>query len=213
MPQNAVHIAATQNKWNKQTPSPLSELAQVLYPEVTSALIQFIDAHSFEYKVKKGTHLLKAGNICEYMYFIKKGALRSYIKNGKKEITTWITAENGMITSIRGFHLQQPSLENIQAIEDCELVGGAYTDLKYAYDHFIEMNVVGRRLLESYYIDADERAYILRLPKAELKYQHFIETHSHLANRIPLKYIASFLGITIETLSRIRSKLSKQTTS
>ena len=67
------------------------------------------------------------------------------------------------------------------------------------------MNIVGRKLLEQYYSEAEERAYISRIPNAGKRYRHFLDTKASLANRIPLKYIASYLGMTIETLSRIRS--------
>jgi CRP-like cAMP-binding protein len=188
--------------------SPLTDFVKQIYP-ASGELLKFIDDRSFTCSVGKGKYIIKAGELSRHLYLIRKGVIRAYIKDGNKEITTWITAENEIITSIRGFHLQQPSLENIQAIEDCELVGASYDDLQLIYEMFPEMNIVGRKLLEQYYIDAEERAYIARLSKASIKYDYFLDTKGHLANRIHLKYIASFLGMTIETLSRIRSKLGK----
>lgn len=76
------------------------------------------------------------------------------------------------------------------------------------YNQYPEFNITGRKILQHYYRDAEARAYIVRLTSAEKKYNHFIEKYNHLANRIPLKYIASYLGITIETLSRVRKKIS-----
>jgi CRP-like cAMP-binding protein len=194
-------------KWN--TPdghSPITTFAMQLYP-ISEAAIKYIDEHTFRISVKKGKHLLKSGEMCNYTYFIIKGAMRGYIKEAGKEITTWITSENEFATSIRGFHQHIPSFENIQTIEDCDLIGYHYEDLQYLYNNYIEMNIVGRKLLELYYSEAEERAYISRLPKASLKYDRFIATRGIIANRVKLKYIASYLGITIETLSRIRSKI------
>jgi CRP-like cAMP-binding protein len=85
-----------------------------------------------------------------------------------------------------------------------------FDDLENLYIKFPEFNFVVRKLLQKYYRDAEGRAYIARLTNAETKYRHFIRNHSHLANRIPLKYIASFLGITLETLSRVRKKISSR---
>lgn len=196
----------SQQKWNTANGrSPLGLFAQQVHP-VSEALLDFIDENSFNCTINKGKHLLKEGEISGHLYLILKGAMRSYIKEGTKDITTWINVENEIITSIRGFHLQQPSLENIQAIENCELVGASYESLQYLYENFPEMNIVGRKLLEQYYMDAEERVYMGRISTASTKYKHFINTQGHIANRIPLKYIASFLGMTIETLSRIRSK-------
>jgi CRP-like cAMP-binding protein len=201
---------ATLEKWN--TPdghSPLVNFIKNIYP-INDEIVNYIDKSTFRYSIGKGKHLVKSGELCNYIYLIQKGILRGYVKEGTKEITTWITDENQLITSIRGFHKQIPSIKNIQAIEDCELIGMHYDDLQYLYDHFLEMNIAGRKLMEQYYSDAEERAFISRLPKAMGKYTRFIDTNGALANRIQLKYVASYLGITIETLSRIRGKLNKK---
>jgi CRP-like cAMP-binding protein len=192
--------------WEKEGGlSPLAAFVNYIHP-VSSEVTRYINQHSIPKQVERGEYLLKTGEICRHIYFIRKGAIRGFIKEGAKEVTTWITAENEMVTSIRGLSLQEPSLENIQAIEHCDLVAAPFESLQYLYEHHIEMNIVGRKLLEQYYRDAEERAFISRIPNAGKRYQHFLETKSNLANRIPLKYIASYLGMTIETLSRIRSK-------
>jgi CRP-like cAMP-binding protein len=185
--------------------SPLATFVNHVHP-VSDEATKFINQHSFPQQVERGSYLLKAGEIAKHIYFIRKGAIRGFMKEGTKEVTTWITAENEMVTSIRGFSLQEPSLENLQAIERCDLVVATYESLQYLYNTFVEVNIVGRKLLERYYRDAEERAYISRIPNAAKRYRHFLETKSDLSNRIPLKYIASYLGMTIETLSRIRSK-------
>jgi CRP-like cAMP-binding protein len=196
----------TEEQWEKGVgQSPLAAFVNYVHP-VSDEATSFINQHSYLQHVERGSYLLRAGEVCRHLYFIRKGAIRGYIKEGTKEITTWITAENEMVTSIRGMSLQEPSLENIQAIEHCDLVVATYESLHYLYENYIEVNIVGRKLLEQYYRDAEERAFISRIPNAAKRYYHFLETKSDLANRIPLKYIASYLGMTIETLSRIRSK-------
>lgn len=185
--------------------STLACFVKKIYP-VSEEAINYINQHSFVKEVERNDFLLKAGEVCQHLYFIRKGVIRAYIKEGKKDITTWITTENEIVTSIRGFDLQQPSLENMQAVEDCDLVGIDHSALQYLYEHYLEMNIVGRKLLEQYYRDAEERAYICRIPNAGKRYEHFLKTKGELANRIPLKYIASYLGMTIETMSRIRGK-------
>lgn len=185
--------------------SPLASFVKQIYP-VSDQVVNYINVHSFPRQASRGEYLLSAGEVSQHLFFIKKGAVRGFVKEGVKEITTWITAENELVTSIRGLKRHQPALENIQAIEPCELVAVRYDALQFLYDHYIEMNIVGRRLLEQYYSDAEERAFISRIPNAAKRYQYFLETKSNLANRIPLKFIASYLGMTIETLSRIRSR-------
>jgi len=195
-----------EDQWQKEGgQSPLAVFVNHVHP-ISDEAVRYINQHSFSQQVDRGSYLLRAGEICKHLYFIRKGALRGYIKDGSKEITTWITAENEMVSSIRGLSLQEASLENIQAIEHCDLIVATYDSLQYLYDHYPEANIVGRKLLEQYYRDAEERAFISRIPNAAKRYRHFLETKSNLSNRIPLKYIASYLGMTIETLSRIRSK-------
>ena len=198
-----------EESWDKTGgESPLATFVRQVYP-VSGEVIRYINQHSYPQRVARGSYLLKEGETCRHLYLVRKGVIRGYIKDGTKEVTTWMTAENEMVTSIRGLSLQEPSLENIQAIEECDLVVGEFESLQYLYDNFIEMNIVGRKLLEQYYKDAEERAFISRIPNASKRYRYFVETKGALANRIPLKFIASYLGMTIETMSRIRSAKQK----
>ena len=168
----------------------------------------YLEKSSYSCSFRKGKLLLKAGQVSEHIYFIKSGAIRGFIKEGKKDITTWITAENEVVSSIYAIDSRTPALENMQAIENCELLALTFDDFQNLYIECPEFNIVARKVLQKYYQDAEERAFIARLTKAENKYRFFLKRYAHLVNRIPLKYIASFLGITLETLSRIRKKLS-----
>ncbi|WP_205508790.1 Crp/Fnr family transcriptional regulator [Longitalea arenae] len=188
--------------------SPFTNFVKTIYP-VSPEAQAFMNQRVSRSQLSKGELLVTAGSTCSSIYLIKKGILRSYVKEGLKEITTWISREQELATCITSFGLQQPARENIQALEDCELFALNIEDLQYLYDHFPEANIVGRKILEKYYRDAEERAFIARLMEATSKYKHFIATKSDLLNRVPLKFIASYLGMTLETLSRIRSKLSR----
>jgi CRP-like cAMP-binding protein len=188
--------------------SPFTQHVKNIYPLSTAAQ-DFINQKAYPSHYNKGEILVTAGAMCNSLYLIRKGILRSFIKEGQKEITTWISGEHELATCITSYGLQQPARENIQALEDCELVVLSTADLQHLYEHFPEANIVGRKILEKYYRDAEERAFIARLMEATTKYKHFIATKSNLLNRVPLKFIASYLGMTLETLSRIRSKLSR----
>jgi len=198
------------NQLNKNSPPDISSVISTLdyfYP-LSEGMKDYFKKHSYACSFRKGKLLLKAGEICEHIYFIKKGAVRGFIKEGKRDITTWITAENEVVSSISALDVREPAFENMQAIENCELLALTYADFQDLYIKFPEFNIVARKVLQKYYQDAEGRAFIVRLTNAENKYQLFITRYGHLANRIPLKYIASFLGITLETLSRVRKKLS-----
>lgn len=186
---------------------PLVEFINKIYP-LTGEIIEFISSRTTFRKVSKGKFLLMPGEYCKDYYYIHKGILRSYIKYGEKEITIWINPEGEITTSIRSIAGSRESDEFIQVIENCELVVIPFDAMQEMYDTFPEMNRVGRMLLEEYYAASEERVYIARLPNAQVRYQHFINSRPELLNRIPLKYVASYLGITLETLSRLRAKKS-----
>lgn len=207
----ATLIANLINMPNKKKLVDITHLTTVLnyvHP-INDGIKDYLQKHCFICTFKKGKHILKAGQVSTYLYFIVKGIARGYMKESNRDITTWITSENEFITSISGFHLQTAAIENIQAIEDCELIGLSYSSLEKLYKLFPEYNILVRKFYQHYYLDAEKRALIARLKNAENKYHYFLELHSHLVNRVPLKYIASYLGINLETLSRVRKKMSK----
>ena len=200
----------TKVQTNKNNPPDISSAIDTLnyfYP-LSEGIKEYFKKHTYPCSFRKGKLLLKAGDVCEHIYFIKKGAVRGFIKDGAKDITTWITAENEVVSSISSLDMKEPAQENMQAIENCEMLALTYSDFQDLYIKFPEFNIVARKLLQKYYQDAERRAFIARVTKAEKKYRLFLTRYGHLANRIPLKYIASFLGITLETLSRVRKKLS-----
>ena len=196
---------------NKTVPdvSPLIQALNYFHP-VSAGIAQYFKDHTIPCQVRKKKLILKANTVCNHLYFIKKGALRAFVKEGRREITTWITAENELVTSIARLSKTQASREYIQAIENSELLCMKITDLENLYTVFPEFNIIGRKLLQTYYGHAEERAFMARVTKAEDKYLYFLENHQHLVNRIPLTYIASYLGITPETLSIVRRKLSSK---
>lgn len=173
-------------------------------------VVTYFQQHLQPCSYAKGTLLLEAGAVNEYIYFIRQGIVRGFIRDAGKDITTWISCENEFVTSISGLVYKTPALENIETVEDCRLYRMSVATLDRLYSECPEFNITARILFQRYYGDAERRAFIARLSAAEDRYRFFLNYYAHLANRVPLKFIASFLGITIETLSRVRKKLSIQ---
>ncbi|HMR92869.1 MAG TPA: Crp/Fnr family transcriptional regulator [Chitinophagaceae bacterium] len=184
---------------------PLVKFISQIAP-LNKEIEKYIYDHCFPKKLLRGKFLLKPGEHCQHYYFIHKGLLRAYIKYAGKEITTWINPENEITTSIRSMSNNEPSREYIQALEDSDLIVIPYTALQQLYDNYPVMNTIGRIVLEEYYGGAEDRAFISRIPNAEMRYDHFLRSSPELATRVPSKYIASYLGMTEETLSRLRRK-------
>jgi CRP-like cAMP-binding protein len=186
---------------------PLMQLLKHVHP-ISPAIGQYIIDHTDQVEVLSGEMLQESGSPSIYTYFIVKGDIRGFITEDKKDITTWISTEGELVSSISGIDGNADSLENIQALEECVLLRIANKTMHELYDLYPEFNIVGRKMLQSYYRDAEKRAFVVRLKSAEHKYLFFLEHYTHLSNRIQLQYIASFLGITMETLSRVRRKIS-----
>lgn len=189
--------------------TPLLHALGYLHP-LSSGIEVYLKEHVTACSAAKRKLILKEGAMCNYIYFLVKGAVRGFVREAQKDITTWIVVENELVSSILSLDNPAPAIENIQALENCELLALSFDSLNELYFRFPEFNLVARKLLQRYYGDAERRAFIARLTKAENKYRHFLLLHPPLANRIPLKYIASYLGMTLETLSRIRKKFTSR---
>jgi len=114
--------------------------------------------------------------------------------------------EGDVIISVESFFKQIVSYENIQAVEECVVYYIYYNELQYIYGHFPEFNFIGRVLIEKYYALSEQRLYSIRMQRGHDRYQYLLDHFPELIQRLPSKYIASYLSITEETLSRIRSK-------
>lgn len=177
---------------------------------LSSELIDFLDLKMKITKYKKGEHICKSGEYCDKLFVLRKGLVRGYFISGGKEITTWISCDRELVTSISGFFRRSPSKENIQCLEDTSAEYLLYDDLKYSLETFSEMVTLNRVLLEQYYIHAEDRAFLARIPGALERFRYFnSSSQRHLLKRAPYKYLASLLGIRPETFSRILNEFKE----
>jgi CRP-like cAMP-binding protein len=154
--------------------------------------------------IRKGEILHKTGSYCRRYYFVKQGLIRAYYILEDKEVTNSFATENDWITSVNSFYKDEPSDFTLQALEDSELWYFTKTDLEILYEKFPEMNQFGRMLMTRNYVEQTERLTALNFVPAHQRYSDFIKKNPNLMNRIPLGMLASYLGITQETLSRVR---------
>ncbi|MGN6532597.1 MAG: Crp/Fnr family transcriptional regulator [Ginsengibacter sp.] len=199
----------TSSKWNtKDGHSPVVAFLNQI-GQLSEEAVHDFDEHTFPLFIEKRKLLLKPGSMADHFYFIVKGVIQGCIKDDGKLMTTWINEENEIVGSIRTLGTNEPCREYLQALEDCELVAIPVAFTELAFDKYPETNLIARRLWEHNYRGAEDRAYICRISSAEKKYKYFLERQPNLVNRISLKYIASYLGMTLETLSRVRSRQNK----
>lgn len=182
----------------------LSHIKQIysLGEEAQEALASSLHKHEF----KKGDLLLSEGSICRNMYFLEQGCLRGYYLLDGKEITHWFGFENDFVSSFHSFITQTASVENIQMLEDSILWSISRETLYKLYDQYPEIERLGRMACENYYIRLEERFINSQFKTAAELYHQLLETNPQFLQRISLGHIASFLGISQETLSRIRGR-------
>lgn len=186
--------------------SPLISIFKKFHP-LNDEIERRINQHTFPISYKKNKFLVSPVDRNKYLFLIVKGVVRGFIKDGKTEITTWIAKENEVVGTIRNLWIEGDSEEYLQALEDVELIAIPHVLSDYLYENFPEANIVGRKMMELYYRSAEERAYLCRISSAEKRYRRFLVSFPDLINRVSLKYIASFLAVRLETLSRIRAKI------
>lgn len=154
----------------------------------------------------KGHILLKADRVEAKVYFIKKGIVRAYTEMDGGEITFWFGREGDTIVSMKSYVAGQKSYENIELLEDCELYEVRNQALHELYGKDIHIANWGRAFAEQELLKTEER-FIGRQFKTSLeRYTDLINTNPDLLQRVQLGYIASYLGITQVSLSRIRAK-------
>lgn len=164
----------------------------------------------FEYENFTAKEFLSSmGKTSSKIFFIVEGLARVYyLKNGK-EITTYLSSDEGFIASYSSFINQTPSFENIQCIEDCEIRSITFEKMQHLYLEVPKWERVGRILAEQNYLCMADRVLKLQMIPAKEKYLTFLKSApAKIIQRTPLIYIASFLGITPESLSRIRQNIS-----
>ncbi len=152
----------------------------------------------------KGEMVLDADCICTESYFIKKGILRIYFLKDGKEISEYFFGKDEWVNSPKSFIQRKKDIYYIDAIENTEAYSLNVNDLVFLFDNFPKMERYSRLSMGSFFGYAMERIASMRFTSAKEKYDHFCQTYHEIYHRIPLGMVASYLGITPETLSRIR---------
>jgi len=155
----------------------------------------------------KGEYLLEEGKVCDCLYFVEKGCLRGYYNLDGKEVSYWFSTEGLFASSFYSFISRKPSYETIRALEDSSLIAIHFDDLTCLYKNFHEIEKLGRLVNERYYLQLEERTYSLQFLSAKDRYEKMIANNPTWLQRISLGFLSSYLGITQETLSRIRGKI------
>lgn len=156
--------------------------------------------------VKKGELLLTYGQVCKEIFFITKGCLRLYYISDGVEITVWFSFEDNSAIELSSFLSGNPTEYFIEAIEDTEYLSLDKTELLNLYVHFPEMEGIVRSFWEDVILNLLQRFMALQKDTADKRYLNLINKSNYL-QRIPQKYLASYIGVTPSSLSRIKRNL------
>ncbi|MBR2647895.1 MAG: Crp/Fnr family transcriptional regulator [Sediminibacterium sp.] len=175
--------------------NPLSKEAENAIAEICSIVT-----------IKRNKDLQPIGHTCKTIYFINKGVARIYYFKDGIDITESFSFENSIIARVESLFTGKPSRKAIQILEDAEVVAINANQLFKLYDTFPEIERLFRKIFEVAYVETVNRIEGMQFHSAEERYNALLNEAPNVLMRVPLKYVASYLGITQVSLSRIRAQ-------
>lgn len=176
-------------KYSTMTHEELDTLESILVPK----------------KFAKGEMILKEGDVCESIYYIDKGLIRQFYYKNEKELTEHIGAEGEIFMCIESLFREEPTKLQVEALEPCQLYLIPKHRLEPVALHNVNIQILYRKILEESLIVSQVHADLLRFETAQNRYLRLCKLKPQVVLRAPLVYIASYLQMTPETLSRVRS--------
>lgn len=183
-----------------------NKLIQEHFGQLSDKELVIIHSYFQEEMLQKNDFFTKSGRVCDKLSIVNSGILRVYALSDGKEITQWISTENFLVTEVLGFFFDQPNRWNIQAFTDTELLTITKTNYLKLCKEFPKWNEIEKRFIVKCFAMIENRVFSHLSMTAEERYDLYFEQNSALFNQVPLQYIASVLGMTPETFSRIRKR-------
>jgi CRP-like cAMP-binding protein len=165
-----------------------------------SLLLPYIEIREFEKKVK----VIRDGEVERYLNIIARGLVRKYLPIGDKEVTIQLATEGHIVHSELSFHYRTPSGSIVETIEPTVFFSISYDSLQQLYDRFPKAERLGRLIISDLFIKKDFRYFDQLRKSTRERFLEYIRSHPHVLQRVPQKYIASYLNIKPETFSRLK---------
>jgi CRP-like cAMP-binding protein len=176
------------------------------FGQLSNREVAFIRPYFQEEKLQKNEFFTQTDKTCDKLSFVKSGILRVYTLSDGKEITQWISTQNFLLTEVMGFFFNQPNRWVIQALTETELLSITKTNYLKLCQKFPKWNEIEKQLIMKCFMMMEDRIFSHLSMTAEERYELYFQQNKKLFNQVPLQYIASLLGMTAETLSRIRKR-------
>ncbi|WP_027421401.1 Crp/Fnr family transcriptional regulator [Crocinitomix catalasitica] len=184
----------------------LDQIIDHIYPLPTASK-NAIKESIIETKYPKGHILFKVNKVETSIYFIKKGIARAYAYSDDNQITFWFGQEGDPVVSMKSYVNNQKGYEDVELLEDCELYELKTNKLQALFLEDVHIANWGRKFVEFELIKSEERLIALQFNTATERYATLLKNYPSIIQRVQLAHIASFLGITQVSLSRIRAKI------
>ncbi|MBO4485944.1 MAG: Crp/Fnr family transcriptional regulator [Prevotella sp.] len=175
------------------------------YSTMTHDELDILESVLVHKKYAKGEMILSEGEVCSDIIYIDKGLAREFYIKNNKEVTEYLAVEGSIMMSIESLFKEQPSHIQIEAIEPCVIYALPKKRLEEVALHNVNIQILYRKILEESLILSQVHADLVRFESAENRYRRMCKLSPQIALRAPLVYIASYLQMTPETLSRVRS--------
>jgi len=187
------------------TPRDVARELARRYSTMTHEELDILESVLVPMKFAKNEIILGEGDTCEHIYWVVKGLARQYYFKNGKEVTEYMGTENTIMMSIESLFKEKPSTQVIQAVEPTIVYAMPKKDLEAVAMRSVNIQILYRKILEESLIISQQRADMLRFESAQDRYQKLVKNAPQLVLRAPLVYIASYLQMTPETLSRVRT--------
>ena len=178
------------------------------YSTMTHDELYILESVLVQMKFAKGEMILREGEVCRNLYYVDKGLVRQFYFKKGKEMTEYMGTEGSVIMCIESLFKEEPTHLQVEALEPVLIYALPKARLEEVAMHNVNIQILYRKILEESLINSQIHADLVRFETAQDRYQKLCKISPQLALRAPLVYIASYLQMTPETLSRVRSNIT-----
>lgn len=183
----------------------LPEILRITYPLPATSLQKMLALAEYV-ELPQGTLLFRDDQLARHIYVLQHGLARAYARRADREVTFWFSCEGAVLASIRGYTEQAVSYETIELLENSGLFRLDMPALQQLYRTDVHLANWGRVMVERVWLQTEQQLIARQFRTAEERYAELLQQSPHLLQRVALGHIASYLGITQVTLSRVRAK-------
>jgi len=199
-----MHNQTIQTVHKMESDKIISEIEKIYSPLSIECQQDFISNAKLT-TFSKGAIVVREGQYSKKAYLMVKGCSRAYYIKDGKDISDWFTFENQFMAPIVSFFCDKPSPHYVEFVEDSTVLEFSKETMEQLTNKYHDFERFISKVVTETMLGLCERLYTIQFNKAEERYQHLLSIYPNITHRIPLTHIASYLGITLETLSRIRN--------